>query len=260
MTTLKLNNSIVQAHKSIAIPVNLEYKSKYDRQKYRWQECMFLTQGKGVVTYTTCTPYCAIQNYQLTDHKLPNTLAINLQSVPYNTKDKEVILEIPKCTLETLNTFYDPNRPQYIRSDDLQTKIIAINGRRANVEYINPNTLMDSFNRMICEATQNPIYDYTKYNWFSREANGFINYALMSKIYKMVFGNSVFEYEYLRYPGDTTILKRIDELHSAVSRYGMLTRRTENDCGEYDTHQLPIAIFENNNRKIIWSGFAEKIR
>lgn len=257
MLTVPLNAAILQKHKSMARPVNIEYKTQYDRKKYRWAECVFLTQSGKTLTYTTCTPQYAIQSYNTVDFNLPYSLTINLQSVPYKLTDKNTILEVPDCTLETLKMFYNPNRPAYIKTDDLQTKVISVNGKRANLEYINPQRFLGQLADTIFKCT--PGINHKHYQWFNRNSDEKIDYADMSKIYKIVTGSPVFEYEHLRYPGDTIILKRIDELHNAASKHAVITKEFYNGV-ETCMYEMPIAIFENDRQKVIWLGNSQKVK
>ena len=89
-----------------------------------------------------------------------------------------------------------------------------------------------------------------------------IDFTDISKIYKIVTDSPVFEYEYLRCPeyiGDTSILKRIDELHNVASKHVVLTKELYNGV-ESRVYEIPIAIFENEKQKVIWQGISQKVK
>lgn len=256
MLQIPLNNTVLQNHKLLAVPVNIIYRRQYERNKYRWAECVFLTQCGNKLTYTTCTPRHVIQSYDMVNFELPHPLTINLRSVPYKPADKSAILEVPDCTLETLNTFYNPNRPKYIKTDDLQTKIISINGRRANLEYINPQKFLDQLADMNFKAY--PVLDHTEYQWFKQYDNGEIDYCDISNIYKIVTGQD-FQDGRLRHQGNNAIISKINQLHRAASKHAILTKEFCNGT-EYNLYHMPIAIFETPKQKVIWMGQAQKIK
>lgn len=260
MLTVPLNANVLEKHKSMARPVNVEYRTQYDRNRYRWAECVFLTQSGDKLTYTTYTPHYVIQSYNTVDFNLPHPLTINLQSVPYKLTNKDTILEVPDCTLETLKMFYNPNRPAYIKPEDLQTKVISIDGKRANLEYINPQKFMDRLDDIRINSI--PGINHKHYQWYNRNSDDEIDFTDISKIYKIVTGSSVFEYEYLRHPeyiGDTYILKRIEELHNAASKHVALTKELYNGV-ESRVYEIPIAIFENEKQKVMWQGISQKVK
>ena len=259
MLKIPLNSQIVSKHKSISIPVNIQFRSKDARDKNRYLECMFVTQSDNKLIYTTCTGHYALQNWEEVNFNLPQPLTINLSSVPYELKNKHTILEIPNCTMETINTFLDNARPKYIRTVDLKNKIIAFDDKRANIEFIHPDRFIEQFDKIINKAKQNPIHDYTQYDWYTHDDKNRIEYYDISKVYKAVFGQNVFEYEYLRYPGNTTILRRIDELHKAATTHGTIKRIVDNET-EQNTLHVPVAIFENARQTVIWQGIGKHIK
>ena len=218
MGTLKitLNSSWLRLHKSIATPVNFLFKSKHEREQHRYEECLFLTQSGNNLIYTTLTGRYAVQQWEAVDFDLPWPITINTATVPYKINSNRACLEIPSCTGSALETFYDTNRPAFIKDSDLQTKVIAIDGRRANIEFIKPYGRLDKLNQIIKTVEENPFTDSNQYQWFTRDNGGKIDYCEISKIYKTVLGQDVFEYEYLRYPGDTIIMQRINELHKDI--------------------------------------------
>lgn len=259
MLKIPLNAEILAKHKSISIPVNIQFRSKYARDENRYLECMFVTQSDNKLIYTTCPGHFAIQNWEEVNFNLPQPLTINLSSVPYEFRDKHTILEIPSCTMETINTFLDNARPKYIRNSDLKTKVIALDGKRANIEFIRPDRFIERFDKIIHTVMENPILDHKQYDWYMRDDKNRIDYYNMSKVYKSVFGQNVFEYEYLRYPGDTTILRRIDELHKVATMHGV-TKRVVDNGTEVNTFQIPVAIFESARQTVIWQGIGTHVK
>ena len=261
MDTLKitLNSSWLRLHKSIATPVNFLFKSKHEREQHRYEECLFLTQSGNNLIYTTLTGRYAVQQWEAVDFDLPWPITINTASVPYKINSNRACLEIPSCTGSALETFYDTNRPAFIKDSDLQTKIIAIDGRRANIEFIKPYGRLDKLNQIIKTVEGNPFTNPNQYQWFTRDNGGKIDYCEISKIYKTVLGQDVFEYEYLRYPGDTIIMQRINELHKAVDRYGTLERVVENGFDEIK-YRLPIALFKKATQTVIWQGIPVRVK
>lgn len=257
MLTVPLNANVLEKHKSMARPVNIEYRTQHDRNKYRCAECVFLTQSGDKLTYTTCTPQYVIQSYNTVDFNLPHPLTINLQSVPYKLTDKNTILEVPDCTLETLKMFYNPNRPTYIKTEDLQTKVISIDGKRANLEYINPQRFLDRLDDMRINSI--PGINHKHYQWYNRNSDDEINFTDISKIYKIVTGRPVFDLIYTKYTGDTYILKCIEELHNVASKHVVLTKELYNGV-ESCVYETPIAIFENEKQKVIWQGIPQKVK
>lgn len=259
MLDIPLKTSVVLQHKVLASPVNIEFRTKYERDAHRYEECLFLTQSDGRLIYTTCTGERAIQSWENVDFKLPYSLALNLSSVSYKLNGDYVHLEIPTCTLETIGTLYDKARPKYIRDSDLQTRIAAVNGKRVNMEMINPGRFVDKFDNIVQGVRANQISDPMQYQWFLRDADGKIDCSTIGKIYKIVLGRDVFEYEYVRYSGEKIILGRINDLHRVVDMYGVLERATTNGADEA-VFNLPVAIFKKAQQTIIWPGIAQRVK
>ena len=99
MLKIPLNSEFLSKHKSVANHVNIKYKSKYDRNQFRYTECMFLTQEGNKLIYTTCPGVYAIKNWEEVDFVLPHPLAINLSSVPY-TLSEQLWKEFPEMKKE----------------------------------------------------------------------------------------------------------------------------------------------------------------
>lgn len=259
MVEIPLKTSWVRQHKLIAKPVNIEYSTKYERDAHRFEECMFLTQVGGRLVYTTCVGAYAVRNWEDVDFNLPHPLALNLASVPYKLTGDYVRLEIPNCTLMGVDAFYDKARPKYIKDSDLQTRVAAIDGKRVNLEYINPARFVERFDNIVQRVRENPIIDPTQYQWLRRDADGRIDYSDVSKVYKIVMGHDVFESYYLRFPGNWVIESHIDKLHSAVDMYGVMESRANDGVDEH-VFRLPVAIFNKANQTVIWPGMGQKIR
>lgn len=259
MLNVPLKTSFIFQHKALARPVNIEFRTKYERDAHRYEECLFLTQADGRLVYTTCTGGRAIQSWENVDFKLPYSLALNLSNVPYKLNGDYVWLEIPTCTLETLGALYDKARPKYIKDSDLQTRIAAINGKRVSMEMVNPGRFLDKFENIVRGIRANQISDPMQYQWFVRDADGKIDCSTIGKIYKIVLGRDVFEYEYVRYSGDKIILGRMNELHRAVDMYGVLERTINND-GDESVFNLPVAMFKKAQQTIIWPGVVQRVK
>ena len=182
MLKIPLKTSWLRQHKMAARPVDIDFRSKYDRNAHRYEECLFLTQSGDRLVYTTCAERHAVQNWEVVDFQLPHPMAVNLSSVPYKLDGEYVWCEVPKCTMETNATFYDDARPKYIKDSDLQTNVVAINGKRANIEFIKPQRYVDGVTRIVQSATANPFYDHNQYQWFGRDADDKIDFYEISKI------------------------------------------------------------------------------
>lgn len=259
MVDIPLKASWLRQHKIIARSVNVEYRTKYEREAHRFEECLFLNQDGGRLVYTTCTGPCAVRNWENVDFKLSYPLALNLASVPYKLTGDYVRLEIPDCTLVGLDAFYDKSRPKYIKDSDLQTRVAAIDGKRVNLEYINPARFVERFDNIVKQVRENPIVDPKQYQWMGCDADGRINYSDVSKVYKVVMGHDAFESYYLRFPGNWVIQSHIDKLHSMVDMYGVMESRTNDGVDEH-VFRLPVAIFNKANQTVIWPGMGQKIR
>ncbi len=259
MLTIPLNALFLTQLKSVVNPVNIMYRTKDERTRHRYEECAFLTQSKDKLFYTLCTRRFVIQKWENINFNLPYPLTVNLQSVPYKLSNKNAILEIPDCTQGTLNTFYDTARPQYIRDSDLHTCVVAINGKRANLEFINPQRFLNTFENIIKCAKQNPLHDWNQYKWFVRDTDGKIDCSEMGAIYKTVFGQNVFANEYFQYSGDKKILMHLDTLHQVADTHGIMTHNQHNGV-ETDTFYVPLAIFNQTNQIIIWQGIPTKAK
>lgn len=256
MLKIPLNSAILSKHKSIADSVNAKYKSKYDRENFRHTECMFLTQNEGRLIYTTCPGARALKNWEEVDFILPYPLAINLSSVPYSLSESYSWLEIPDCTMESIKTFYDSSRPKYIKDSDLHTKVVAINNRRANVEFIDPKRFDQNFDVCFKMVKENPLTDISKFEWFKRNSEDKIDYYDIDKIYRLVFGqHNAFDYEM----SEQQILRSINQLHAKASTHGIVERSTH-DGVEMKTYHFPFAIFEDANQKLMWQGFAQRVK
>lgn len=259
MLKIPLKTSFVMQHKSLARPVNIEFRSRYEREAHRYEECLFLTQLGNNMIYTTCTGGAAIQSWETVNFKLPCPLAINLASVPYKLSGDYAELEIPTCTMANVVAFCDKSRPKYIKESDLQTKVVAIDGGRAGLEMINPERFLNMFDNIVRDVRAYRIYNPVQYQWFVRDANNKIDHSIISKIYKIVMGRDVFEYEYLRYPGDKTIFGRIEELQRATDLYGLL-KKSRNIDGDEQVFNLPVAVFKKAQQTVIWPGMMERVK
>ena len=260
MLKIPLNSEILSKHKSAINNVNIKYKSKYDRIKFRHTECMFLTQDGNKLIYTTCPGVYAIQNWEQIDFVLPYPVAINLSSAPCVLSEQNSWLEIPDCTIESIKTFYDASRPKYIKESDLQTNIIAINNRRANIEFIKPERILQNLDKFIKTAKANPITDKNQYEWFVRDSNNQIAYHDINKVHSLVFKqNNAFDLGFQTEMREQEILNQINQLHNAANTLGIVKHTTNNDWDE-KTYHFPVAIFENQRQIIFWQGCAKHIK
>lgn len=243
------------AHKHAAIPVNIMYRNKYERNAYAYQGCVFLTQDADKLIYTTCARQHAIQSCETVDFNLPHPLCINLGNVSHQIKDKNVVLEIPTCTLETLHEFYNPNRPSFIRDSDLQTSVVAINGVRTKLAYINPEMFLAQFDDLVRQIKTHPISDWQEYKWFNRTAYDEIEYSNIVHMYEMVVGENPFGYRHMTYPGDAQILKVLHGLHASAKTHGEINV----ERGDMD-FRYAVALFEKQDQKILWQSIPKQIR
>lgn len=260
MLKIPLNSEILSKHKSAVNNVNIKYKSKYDRQQFRHTECMFLTQDGNKLIYTTCPGMYAIQNWEEVDFDLPHPLTINLSSAPCILSEQYSWLEVPDCTMESIKTFYDASRPKYIKESDLQTNIIAINGHRANIEFINPKKILHNFEKYINIAKTNPITNQDQYEWFVRDNNNKIIYHDINKVHRLVFKqNNMFDLGFQTEMREQEVLDQINQLHNIANTHGVVKRTINNDWDE-KTYLFPVAIFEKERQIIFWQGCAKHIK
>ena len=260
MLKIPLNSEFLSKHKSVANHVNIKYKSKYDRNQFRYTECMFLTQEGNKLIYTTCPGVYAIKNWEEVDFVLPHPLAINLSSVPYTLSEQYSWLEIPDCTMESIKTFYDASRPKYIKESDLKTNIVAINNRRANIEFINPEQILRNFDKYIKTAKENPVTDESKYKWFMRDNNNKIIYHDINKVYRLIFKqNNMSDLGSQTEMTEQEILHKTNQLHNIANTLGVVKRTINNDC-EKRTYHFPVALFETEQQIIFWQGVAQQVK
>ena len=260
MLKIPLNSAILSQHKSAANNVNIKYKSKYDRKQFRHTECMFLTQDGNKLIYTTCPGVYAIRNWEEVDFVLPHPLTINLSSVPYTLSEQYSWLEIPDCTMESIKTFYDASRPKYIKESDLQTNIIAINGQRANIEFINPERIIQNFEKYIKLVRTNPVTNKDQFEWFVRDNNNKIAYHDINKVHRLVFGqNNTFDFGFQNEIKEQEILHQINQLHNTANTLGIVKRTIDNGSEE-KTYLFPVALFEKERQIIFWQGCAKHVK
>ena len=261
MLKIPLNSEFLSKHKSVANNVNIKYKSKYDRKQFRHTECMFLTQNGNKLIYTTCPGVYAIKNWEEVDFVLPHPLTINLSSVPCTLSEQYSWVEIPDCTMESIKTFYDVSRPKYIKESDLQTNVIAINNKRANIEFINPERIIQNLDKYINIAKTNPITDKNQYEWFIRDKNNNkIIYYDISKVYHLVFGKKhTSDFGLQNEIKEQEILHQINQLHNNANTLGVVKRIINNNCEE-KTYHFPVALFETDRQIIFWQGCAKHVK
>lgn len=260
MVSIQLNRDIFMQHMRMFTPVKYMFKDRYLRDKYKYKECLLLTQNEDTLIYTTVGETHALQSYEKVAFQIPYPIALNLDSVSCYKSGNQIVLEIPDCTLAGLRTFYDVNRPKYINDSDLKTSVVAINGRRANLEYINPTHLADQFDYIVSNAKINPITNWQDYQWFNRNYNGDIQWQNIDSVYKTVFYTDAgILPNTLEHPSESRVLKYLEQLQSAAKSFGALYRESHNnDTDELDKYKIPFALFQDNQQSVIWQGIPQK--
>ena len=260
MLSITLNRDFFLKHKQLAVSVKYLYNNKYLRQKYKYKECLLLTQNKDILSYTTCGTTYALQSHEKVDFKLPYPIALNLINAQYEKCSEQIVLDIPDCTMTNLAAFYGDNRPKYIRDTDLQTSVVAINGKRTNIEYIKPEQLVAKFNQLIHDVTLKPISNWRDYQWFDRNNGGEIIYQDMDKVYKTLFSTDYgISSGMFDKPSELQILQFFEKLQMAAQYFGTIKKEIYNEnIGNEETYILPYAVFQSAQHSLIWQGIAQK--
>ena len=179
---------------------NIMNSAYLDKRYSSWRrhlvnQCLFLTQDKDVLAYTSMNnDSAAIHVTEKVDFELPYPLVINTWGLRFDKKANlhtRRDLTIPKCTMANLIAYHDPLRPEWIRpKDDLKTNIIMVGDRRTNLEYIKNKSLSTFFN----EVMENPINDWRNWDWNidCDDSNKFgSNFKIPARV---LHGYSQFEY------------------------------------------------------------------
>ncbi len=259
MLNISLNGSFIDIHRSIIPMVNVTYKSKYDRVANKYKDCLFLTQNGDELSYTTLTDTIAIQSNETVDYKLPYPLTLDLASLSGRERQKQRSnIEIPECTLSNVAAFYDRKRPPYIRDSDFKTSVISENGKRASLEFIKPS--LNKFYRYIDILEQKPCVDWTGYKWMSTTSFNEYDCSEISMVHKILFDTPAFNRLYmLYYPGDAHVLDVLKKIMARATKVGILSKTIYQD-GQDVTYDMPVALFQEPQRVMIWCGLAQKTK
>jgi hypothetical protein len=162
--------------------------------------------------------------------------------------------------MESIKTFYDASRPKYIKESDLQTNIIAINGQRANIEFINPERIIQNFEKYIKLVRTNPVTNKDQFEWFVRDNNNKIAYHDINKVHRLVFGqNNAFDFRFQNEIKEQEILHQINQLHNTANTLGIVKRTIDNG-NEEKTYLFPVVLFEKERQIIFWQGCAKHVK
>lgn len=243
---ITLNGDII---KNIRPNINFpsHEKRKDDRERLRFSHCLFLTQDSYGLNYQTTTQNKIVRIIDPVKTNIPYPLAINMEPI-HRITSETITLEIPDCTLATLQTHNDANRPKYIKTSDLQTNVVKLGDNKTNLEYFdNMRYYTSRLDQLIYTKIEyDTVENAFKYEWDQDNLLELANifqpdYASWNPFMHRLSVNA-------KHKKDTA-----DKILQQISKFGYIYS-TKFDEYTYDDRiiEQPIAIFEKtlNDKRV----------
>ena len=255
MFKIKLNTKFLQDHIAAITYTKYAYKQKDVRETHKAEDCLFLTQENDILTYTSAGQPFSIQSYEKVDFQIPYPIIIDLASVTIHGQQGTTELIIPNCTMETLKTFYDDNRPKFIKDKHLTTSVISIGDRPGNLSYIKSNNIPAQFDELTTRILQQNSIDWQQYDWTSTN-----EHYVLDRIYEIVTGQNTGD-AFLPFLSPDVRLSEItfsninlSQMMHRATKCTTITKTRPDDDGNPLQFETPVALFDTTKQKILLTG------
>lgn len=221
-----------------------------DRRRRSWLSkklqnvCMFLFFEPGIIRYVASNGYRLIEITEPVNFSFDyDYLAIDTSRFHYlgeNEMKDRMPLEIPECTMSNLAAFNNPNRPNWIKEEDLKTSAIRLGSRKLNIAYIKKANYQDIFKHPKTDL------DFLSFDWNKRDETEMPNPSLFHSEEKLKKFDSDFdaaakviaryryaEYSPEKYPPESVLMLR-----------KTIYADDSDDDDKGTTHEMPLAFWQ----------------